>query len=616
MFDTYEPTVVALPDIQSNLAAGCYDTIWASEGTRQRKRAALNKAVKVFRAYAGIIEPEDIPTSRAEVEFFYDKHISGQPLKVKSGLKSPSKAQKWKDEYCTVCDVASGRRDFEKALREQEDDWKALVDFLLGAAPGEELCNPFELICIRSLARESRERGISIAGLDAPSFGEMTEGVSLNLQNTLVDALSLLVQLRKSSALPEHLAPTIELSDICVTKTLLKRSTPEMHSEFQRLSDKYVSDRLSGRMVRTFGSEARTVEIEPISTDRANNIRTSLRWYWHGLVGIGAASQSSFDPAILGRPALLADVIDACKSGALGPVISTQTRRDQPRAVVGFLSKLDPAFRGAMPDDFYSINSIAKERETEGKRLKRKACLAFIDDDDAQRTFFRLPQRFYEQAKPMIENFHTLAHPDSGQISMAQNRALELAVMAAITAINTRFPSRLATLQRLTIGGAMPHVLFPESGDGSKSVVLDIPGNIVKNRRHASGIMLTPAAQGDPRTILSWFIEDVHPLVVRLKHKHDRLRQPNLLFAGLTTNTLRRYWRSHILDTDLRLTPHMCRHFIASLLRSRGVSIEEIAALLCITPAVAAETYAFVEVRAVIQEVMSAQNEIFAKLGV
>lgn len=213
MFDTYEPTVVALPDIQSNLAAGCYDTIWASEGTRQRKRAATNKAAKVFCAYAGIIDPEDIPTSRAEVEFFYDKHISGQPLKVKSGLKSPSKAQKWKDEYCTVCDVASGRRDFEKALREQEDDWKALVDFLLGTAPGEELCNPFELICIRSLARESRERGISIAGLDAPSFEEMTKGVSLNLQNTLVDALSLLVQLRKSSALPEHLAPTIELSD-------------------------------------------------------------------------------------------------------------------------------------------------------------------------------------------------------------------------------------------------------------------------------------------------------------------------------------------------------------------------------------------------------------------
>ena len=70
MFDAHEPAVVALPDIRSNLAAGCYDTIWASEGTRKRKRAAINKAVKVFRAYAGFIEPEDIPTSRAEVEFF------------------------------------------------------------------------------------------------------------------------------------------------------------------------------------------------------------------------------------------------------------------------------------------------------------------------------------------------------------------------------------------------------------------------------------------------------------------------------------------------------------------------------------------------------------------
>jgi hypothetical protein len=55
---------------------------------------------------------------------------------------------------------------------------------------------------------------------------------------------------------------------------------------------------------------------------------------------------------------------------------------------------------------------------------------------------------------------------------------------------------------------------------------------------------------------------------------------------------------------------------VASLLLANGVSIEDVAELLCITPGVASRNYAFVERSTIIQGVMKAQGAIFARLEV
>lgn len=616
MLDSTKFTAITLPEMRANLAAGHYDDVWTSEGTRFRKRAAINKAEKVFHVIGGYMEPSEMPATRDEVEYFFDTYIKGQPQKPNSGLRTAKQAENWVREYCSICDVTTGRRAHATALRSQRDDWQVLIEALQGSEPGTELADVYELIAVKSLARECRERGISINVLTIKVFHDIVAGISAATQNTLLKGIDFIFTERVRACLPPELLPPLCPWELKLAPTAYKRSTPDMAPEFQMLLNRYLTVKGEGEAVASFGSEERKMSVGVIGSDRIRNITSSLRWFWHGLVTIGLADAQTFDEALLKRPAVLHDAIDACEKGRLGPVISSQTRRDQVQAVLGFLEWFTPGFKSTLPPEFFKVRALARQAETESKRFKRTACLNFIQDPDAQRAFFQMPAHFYAQAQPMIANFKALGHPESGQVSRLQNRALELSVLAAITAINTRFPARLVTLQRLKVGRAVPDIQFPKTKDHQDAVILDIPGRIVKNGRSAAGVALHSSRTVDPRRILRWFIDDVQPLVVRYKHKHDHLRAPHLLFGGLTINTLRRYWRTHVFECDHQLTAHMTRHYLASLLLSRGASLADVAALLCITPAVAAESYAFISASNVIQGVMNAQSQLFQELEV
>jgi hypothetical protein len=133
LLDSTQSAVLTLPNIRENLAKGVYNEVWTSQGTRNRKRAAINNGEKIFRFEGGYMDPSEMPTSREEVEFFCDTILAGRKFHPKSGLKSARQVAAWRDEYCSVCDVASGRRAFEMELRTRQDDWSLMIDVLVGS---------------------------------------------------------------------------------------------------------------------------------------------------------------------------------------------------------------------------------------------------------------------------------------------------------------------------------------------------------------------------------------------------------------------------------------------------------------------------------------------------
>jgi hypothetical protein len=618
MFDVQESTSISLQEAKDNLRAGKYDFIWTSPGTRDRKRAAINKAEKIFRNINGIAGRQVVFCDRAEAEFFFQAYLLHVQYPF-AGLKSLYHAKKWFKEFCIVCDVVTQDHDALAYLPLGEDDWAALLDYLTGQRESSISLGNYEMTPITSLARECRSRNITIAGLTGNVLLNFTPQLPVKTIPAVLTAVARLYELRGSNLIPSELLPPVAPEDIKSLVAPLVRVVPPINESFKSLIEEYISDTAKGRLVQSFGTEQRVVTSKELSADRILNIKDGLRWLWHGIVALEQGTHDlPFETAVLSAPTLLYDIVDACASGRLGPVCATQTRRDRCNVAKAFLLWHDPDLDADSFSILLKSTDLTRTTgdETDDKERKRRSCLNFINDEELQRRYFDMPRHFLDAAQPVIANFDEHFRPDGNGISKAQNRALELAVMAALTVINTRFPARLKTLNQLEICGKDCHALFPQQGKYSDCALLNIPGRIVKNGRYASGVPLLPGKRVDPRHILQWYINDVHPLLLKYKHKHAQLRRPDLLFAGLHIDTLRRYWRNHIVDVALDLTPHMCRHYSASLLLASGVPIEDIAELLLISVEMASGTYAFVARNLVIQNVMEAQAELYRRLDV
>jgi hypothetical protein len=619
MFDLQQNPKIDLPTIKENLRSGNYDHVWTSEGTRDRKRAAINKAEKIFQVIGAFAPGEVLPLFRSEVEFFFYKYLRDGTYPKGSGLRSLKHAESWCKEFCQICDVAQGSREAFAALQFRDDDWGELIANLRGKHSTPRTFNNYEMIPITSLARECRRRGIAIADLTKEVLCNIAQTLAPETVKAIITAVDKLYHIRGSNFVPDELLPPVGPDDTYCLVPPTTRVVPPLPHDYVELMENYISAAADGRVVVSFGTEERFVKTKGLSKARIKNIYVSLRWLGQGISALGLIPEGkAFDQSILSSPVLLYDVVDACAIGRLGPICDTSTRRAQCNIAVSFLRWVDPSISSTDFEDlFRSINlKNTSDVETEDKIRKRKACLSFIRDEKHQLRFFDMPGFFFDTAKPLIANFNEIARPDGNGVSREQNRALEIAIMAALTAINTRFPARLSTLNKIEIGGKYPHVLFPTEGEHDECALLDIPGYIVKNGRYATGVPLMNGIRIKPKEILKWYIDDVHPLVLKYKHKHAALRRPDLLFTGLHDETIRRYWRTYTVIAGLDLTPHMCRHFTASLLLASGVAIEDIAELLCISVQVAERNYAFVARNAVIQNVMEAQAKIYRNLGV
>lgn len=620
MLSTFAPlneTALTPSNLKENLVAGRYDFAWA-ETTRTRKLTAIRKAQKMFARSGLFVAEEDFPGTRDDLEFFAATRLGSVERTRGLGFKTVEAARTWVQEYSTILDVASAVHDAELATRVQDDDFAELLAHLTGKRGAPVILGNYPMNAVMSFVMRCRENGRPLRSLDLEAIGEISGSLPESRRKTFLRGLACLLELHGSNCVPAELLPKVDPVNLQRLAGPETRVVPPLNPAFLELMERFLLEASTGQVAARFGPKTIMIDTEEKSVARIKNLRDAVRWLWHGLVVLGIADhEKPFQGECLYEAELIMHVIRACASGRLGPISTTQTRRDRTMDAIAFLEWNCPGLRDRLPRSIFSAKEISRRftRVTEDRQKKEAACLTFVNSKEEQRIFFTMPQMFYDEARPIIESFSAHTRPDGNGMSKAQNRALEQGIMAALTAIRTVYPTRLATAAQFMIDGPHPNVIFPDEHDDRRDcVMVTIPGHMVKNRKSLTSLPLRATGKMSPRKILRWYIDEVHPLVLRYKHKHASLRRPELLFTGLHHDTIHRYWTSHTAEMGLALTPHMCRHFLASLLISNSVPIADVAQLLGISETVTARHYAFIAETQVVQNVISAQLKIYQEL--
>lgn len=606
-----ETQELAYPDLHDRMMAGAYTENWP--GSFNKIRGSVNKAPLVFQVLANIHDPRDIPVSRDELNFHAEPYLVSKTFPAGCKFKTPRAFYNWWSNYGSFCDVATGRRSASAAFYRLNDDWAELIACL------SPVFNVHEMTPIVVLVRECRREGIALRDLTAEKIVEFSCALSPAVKKTIKEACPQIDGFRGGNLVPAELLPIAPIGNLPVLTCTSARQVPAVHPDFTVLMDDYLDKMEHGRKVASFGTELRQIDTEGVSPKTLKNIRIAVRWFWQGTVVLGINNAEHIcDIAQLTQPILLHDIVRACEGGQFRAIASEGHRRDMLNRVIQFLDWLEPGYATRFDRTFFQDKSLSpgKTQQSADRSRKQKLCLDFISRDDEQRRFFTMPRLFFDEAVATIADFSKHSRSDGNSISMAQHRAMDLAIMAALTAINTRFPARLDTLHQLESSGAARHLFFPENAGQEKNAMLHIPGYIVKNGHYAPGIPLIPSEQVNPRAILTWYLKEAHPLILKYKVGRADLRRPNLLFAGLHIDTVRGIWRRYIAEAGLGITPHMPRHLLASLLLAEGVDPKKIAELLGDEEGTIMKSYIFIDRWMKMQGVMSDQAAIYRRLGV
>jgi hypothetical protein len=599
-------------------AAGAYDEYW-SKSRRLKIRGSVNKALQVYNALDIATAEELILCDPDEPKRIYAgiRHTGRIPKGC--GFKSLLSVKTWASNLSSFFDIVSGRRAMVNAFANLDDDWTALIDHIVGRVEGPVLLNTYERLPLNILARECRLRGLSLRSLSSLQIEGFARDLLPGVKDAVRRGARCLDALRLDDRVPDCLLPIAPIGPLPALTSSNKRVTPPMHPDLEKILDDYLGQRRRGKATLEYGTETRTIERDAISDHRVKNISNAVRWYWHGAVVLGlVAPDKPFNLETFMRPEVLADVVAVCAEGGFGPVCQPDVRRAYAKMVIQFLSDLRPEYGAQCQPLLFKAKSLRRrtEHESANAAFKRETCLRFIKDQTFQRQFFSMPKVFFDEAKPLIERFDALKNSDEPGLNKTQHRALDLALMAMHTIIATRFPLRLATRQKLRSGGASPHLVLTERGKGNNELSILVPGHIVKNGFFVDGVPLRKTKTMDPWKISRWYLKKAHPLILKYKPTHARYRQPNALFCGLHVETLRRIWRTYTSEIGLNVTPHMCRHIVASHLYANGVPVCQIAVLLGDKEKTVRNAYMFVDRSQMLRDVTEAQATIFRGLSV
>ena len=216
---------------------------------------------------------------------------------------------------------------------------------------------------------------------------------------------------------------------------------------------------------------------------------------------------------------------------------------------------------------------------------RRDWCEAFLNNHDKQVAFLSLPNTLFKSAQKAM-----MRYEEGSQYQ--RKRAVSLSVAACAAAIWTSLPLRISTVLQLTYGNGNADVQIHNT---KGNLILTTPPDIVKNGYSHRYINLIPKRGGNPHEIVSWFTDQVRPLLLQ-NHIQDHLRQPEQLFGGLSYARLNSIWQQVALEAGLDMTPHQVRHALATLMANLpNADYSIIAALLGDTEATVRKNYVFVD---------------------
>lgn len=613
--NSFQPAQLSYVVERDRLKSGTFQDVWSK--TRFLKvRGSVLKAPLVFKAMGRITDPDQFPMTVDELDYISAPFFAKD--QVPAGCKFPDfkSFYNWWSNYRSFLTRAHELRSGISAVADRSDDWSELTAHLSGRRDASIVLNKYEMIPIDNLVRECRKRGISIADLTADSMRGWVSSLPPSTMASLKIAVRILDGLIGTNQVPAELLPSCSIGILPELDPQTGLTVPPLHPEYAELMEAHVGERVAGDAIAMFGTNALKINTKGIGRSQAKKIKVALRWYWQGIVDLGIASPDEFDVTEIVEPTLLHRIVKNWNDTAAGRSIAPGQRRAMVQLVIKFLDSIKPGYCNQIDPQFFKDTRLHKPKgeRTPNRVFKERITLNFIADTAMQQRFFRMPLYFHERAKHLIATFDQLEPEKFHDISRQQRQALELAMMAAYTAIVTRYPLRLATMMQLAPFGPEPHMFFPEEGVNSANVTLSIPGMIMKTGYYIDGVPLRPSKTVDPRAILQWYLDDVHPLVMKHKCRVDHLKRPDLLFGGFHEDSMRGLWSRYIAEANLNITPHMCRHLGGSILYHHGVPIDEIAELLGDKEATVRKNYLIIDRVGKLENAMDAQAKIFEEL--
>ncbi|WP_319412688.1 hypothetical protein [uncultured Cohaesibacter sp.] len=613
---TLTSTAKSPPSLDSALAAfkaGVIENPW-QEGTTKKILGSLSKVAKVYQILAPHIPTGSILCDAEELAALFKPYLKSRTFPENCGFKNYDSSYTWHSNVSRFYKLANGQRALKKSLLTREDLWASLLQYMAVADSGSPIMSAKKMIPLVSFIGLCRENSIAPTELLRETVIKLIESSTVKRARTFRDAAKLLDELRESGMISLDLLPPEKIGDLSDYLAEGQWKTPPLHKDYSAEVDRYIEERRHGAKVARLGTTKIVIDTnEGVGISRQKGIRTSLAWFHHGLVAAGLVDEGKpFPWPQIADPALLKTIVDFDVNGAMHRQANGKTRGKRVKDVVRFLDTVFQGYAVSVDDTFFSYRALNNppNYQTRKKAWKQKTTLEFVDSIALQQAFYGMPQRFYLEAKGLIDRWDDL---EQGNNKKAQGRALDLALAAVHLAITTRFPVRQSTVRKLRISGKNPHVIFPENG--AKDVRIFPDGEIIKNSyQFPDGIPLFSSKAFSPTKLLQWYIEKVHPLV--LEHRVSAPnRKPELLLCGIDRNALQKKIKRHTTEAGLMLDGHMVRHLAGSILYARGVSLDDIAELLGITVATLEKNYLYINRQKKIQRTIDEVALVYKELG-
>jgi hypothetical protein len=325
-------------------------------------------------------------------------------------------------------------------------------------------------------------------------------------------------------------------------------------------------------------------------------IRQALKWYHDCLVATGylppASNASTQEIARL-------DWLETAVAESLADLRRDPENRRLPWKPIG-AKKLSEHFKYVLnftyrfaPETKSEVLRIEKIRGIFADLLSdemtpenKKFCLSILSNDEKMWVVLNMHTLLFQEAQDAWRDY-----PHQSPVRQAQT--LNLAILAAIAAIETSFPFRSHTVLNLSLFGEDPDIKLPS--EHPNRVEFDVVRRIIKNRETFTGD-LDDSESSRPREILDWFVGGPREAILKNAYFLPvRSRQPDLLFCGYSYKRYNETLQFHSARLGLLMKTHQWRHAVASILINlEGANIEDIAAVMNISVAVLLKRYAFI----------------------
>jgi hypothetical protein len=571
-------------------------------------RAAVKRLLKVH--VSGLITHElsAIPMTRSFVEIFFDLWSQQPP----ASKKERTARSQWKSRLLTIARRLEG-----VPVVRTTDGWDAFVDAIKQLALTRNLGEQTMIPVTSSLRAAAVEEGLEPSDLTQDWLGVVMKASSPKRRNSLKKAAGILDDLW--TELPEQIRPARPIGVIEVVSR--KRKSLPLPVRVSEDLEEYLARRVAGTTVEGF---IRTLTVTAgIKEHESTNIyRQATGWMFDVLCVVGELSPNAdiglADLARLdwmGKAAFeaLADADSENGEFKVFPwnPITPETIYNRISVLITMFKSLDPTFLAQQVElqdpSFSKIEKFTpdKLRKTLKNHFKkemtdahRNFCRAMIQDRDHQRQFLNMHMICWSDAKVCWNTYESQSHHQKMQ-------TMNLCILAAILSIVVNIPFRARTVTSMVMEGDHRDFSLPK---GQKRIEFHIAPERMKVPKRFDAT-LDDTGMNRPRQILDWFIAGPRRELLRNPSmlRADNAR-PNLLFCGIGRDRYNRVLVKWSEEVGLRVTTHMFRHALASILiNCCECSIEDAARMLGNSATVTERQYAF-------QDLMRRRGETLKKL--